>query len=540
VVAEEFLHRTVPEVVDRAVAEVPEKTALVIAGDAVTYEQLRMRSLRVARGLADLGVSTGQNVCVLMENSLEHVYMWFASNYLGAVHVPINIANKGAFLAHQVGLTNAVVIAVDAVYLPNVRDVLAELPMLKDVIVHGSEAVDITADDGVRIHRMTDLQALEPMAPVYPTWRDPGAIVFTSGTTGPSKGVVLSHNYLVRSAVTREIGADDVCWSPLPLFHLNAMLITVLSSIARRSTGVLAKRFSVSRFWEQVREVDATFVSILGSMVVMLWNRPAEPNDADNRVHRMLASPIPVEIHEAFEKRFGLTFDYGYGLTECNPMLLRPPGAPPGVSGLPNPVYEVELHDDDGVPVGTGGLGEFVVRPREPHMMLEGYFGNPEATLEAFRGLWFHTGDLGTCDQQGMYRFAGRKKHYLRRRGENVSTYEVELALERHAAVAEAAVFGVHSDVAEEEIMACVRLQDAPAPLDHLALLEFCAADLPYFALPRYIELVEDFPRNAVGRILKHELQNRGVTDTTWDLNNTGRTVASYRWPITRAAGGLR
>ncbi|HYH51084.1 MAG TPA: AMP-binding protein, partial [Acidimicrobiia bacterium] len=269
------------------------------------------------------------------------------------------------------------------------------------------------------------------------------------------------------------------------------------------------------RYWEQVRRHGATHISLLGPMMVMLWNQPRRDDDAANSVEVMLCAPVPTDIHRPFEERFGLDIVTAYGLSEAVPILLSLP-TPPGFAGRPSPVFDVRLFDDEDQEVRVGEVGEIVCRPREPHVMFEGYFGNADATVGMWRNLWFHTGDLGRANADGYIQFVDRKKDYLRRRGENVSSYEAEQAIRAHPAVADAAVLGVPSDIGEDEVLACVVLKPGES-LSFEELLRHCIENMPYFAVPRYVEFLDELPRNPVGRVLKHELRTRGVTAAAFD-----------------------
>jgi carnitine-CoA ligase len=247
----------------------------------------------------------------------------------------------------------------------------------------------------------------------------------------------------------------------------------------------------------------------------MLWNQLPRDDDAANSVEVMLCAPVPTDIHRPFEERFGLDIVTAYGLSEAVPILLSLP-TPPGFAGRPSPVFDVRLFDDEEQEVPVGEVGEIVCRPREPHVMFEGYFGNPEATVSMWRNLWFHTGDLGRANEDGYIQFVDRKKDYLRRRGENVSSFEAEQAIRAHPAVADAAVLGVPSDIGEDEVLACVAVKPGES-LSFDDLLTHCIENMPYFAVPRYIEFLDELPRNPVGRVLKHELRSRGVTAAAFD-----------------------
>jgi len=355
-------------------------------------------------------------------------------------------------------------------------------------------------------------------------------ILFTSGTTGPSKGAVLAHNANLRVArATCDLmlyGEDEVLFNMFPLFHVNARYTSVLPAMLMdRGTCVLHDRFSASRFWDICRVEGVTAFNFMGALVMMLFKQPERADDADNPVRCAYGAPAPVAVLERFERRFGLELIEVYGSTELGACLENRPGDRRiGSCGRPSPHYEVEIHDEDDNPVPPGVEGEIVVRPREPHVMVEEYFGAPEATLAAFRNLWFHTGDRGRTDEDGWFTYVDRLKDAIRRRGENISSWEVEQVINDHDAVAESAAIGVPSELSEEEVLIVVVLQEETT-LAPEELLDFCQARLPHFAVPRYVRFVPELPKNHAQRTQKPELRAEGVTPDTWDREDHGYVV---------------
>jgi crotonobetaine/carnitine-CoA ligase len=495
-------------------AERPDKVCLTFEDGPVTYRQLDESTNAVANSLARLGVGPGDRVAVFMPNSRAVVEAWFAVAKLGGIYVGVNTAYVGDYLRHQLATAGCKVVITDAELGERIRAVAGGVPSLEHgVIADGDESEKLTMAE-LRAGPGDRLRVERPAR-----WDDPCAIQYTAGTTGPSKGALITQNYLLRSSELLRgqmaMEEDHVAYTPLPLFHLNAMICTILPAILSGASAVIDPWFSVSRYWEQVRRHGATHISLLGPMMVMLWNQPPRDDDAANSVAVMLCAPVPTDIHRPFEERFGLDIVTAYGLSEAVPILLSLP-TPPGYAGRPSPVFDVRLFDDEDQEVAVGEVGEIVCRPREPHVMFEGYFNNPEATVGMWRNLWFHTGDLGRSNDDGYIQFVDRKKDYLRRRGENVSSYEAEQAIRAHASVADAAVFGVPSEIGEDDVMACVVVKPGEE-LTFEALLAHCIGNMPYFAVPRYIEFLDALPRNPVGRVLKHELRSRGVTGATFD-----------------------
>ncbi|MGH9037142.1 MAG: AMP-binding protein [Acidimicrobiia bacterium] len=531
---------TIPAVLASRAEAHPDRVAVAFEDASMTFADLECRSTALANSLAELGVGPEDTVAAFMRNRQEMLDAWFAAAKLGAIHVPVNTANVGEYLRHQLATAGAQVVLADAGLAPEVVRIAGRLPDLRHLAVaseDGSPAPVSSPAPAVSLHSFADLLAgdgdrLRTIRP--PRAEDANAIIYTAGTTGPSKGAVMTQNYLVRAARQlagmRGVTADDVCYSPLPLFHLNAMIISVLGPLARGARGALDRTFSVSRFWDRVRETGATQLAILGSMITMLWNRPEADDDADNPARVVVAVPVPADIHDRWEKRFGIRFVVAYGLSEAVPITVSTldDPSPPGYSGKANPIFDVRLFDDRDDQVAPGEVGEIVCRPLEPHVMFEGYYRNPEATVGMWRNLWFHTGDLGRMDADGNLAFVDRKKDYLRRRGENISSFELEQAIRLHPAVAEVAVHAVPSEVAEDDVKACVVL-GPDATLDPVQLMDHCVANIPYFAVPRYLEFLDSLPKNPVGRVLKYQLRERGVTPSTWDRDAAGYVVSRNR-----------
>jgi crotonobetaine/carnitine-CoA ligase len=356
---------------------------------------------------------------------------------------------------------------------------------------------------------------------------DTAVCLYTGGTTGPSKGCVLSHVALVHHSITpaRAYGrtSADVFWTPLPLFHLNAIKFGVIGGLVCGGRSVISKKFSLSGFWNEIATHQATIANLLGSMAALIARSPHERHDETLRL--LIAVPLPQDADALLRNRFGIdTWSGFYGMTECSTIGLLPHGVEhrPASAGLVNAEdYDVRIFDDAGNEVAPGETGEIVARPRRPDIMFKGYWNKPEATLRTFTDCWFRSGDIGRIDADGYLYFVDRKGDYLRRRGENVSTTEVEAVLVEHPDVVEVAVHAVPSDIAEDDIKVTAVLKPGAA-LDAPAFFDWMRERLPYFALPTYIEFRSDLPRSHVGRVLKRELRAEGVTPATWSRETAG------------------
>jgi crotonobetaine/carnitine-CoA ligase len=371
------------------------------------------------------------------------------------------------------------------------------------------------------------------VAPVDVVPSDLACLIYTAGTTGPSKGCMLSHNYVVCMAdqIARAWGRrpDDVVWTPLPLFHLNAISIAVVGTLSVGGSASIARRFSVSGFWPEVRRSGATMASMLGSLAILVANADDHAEQEGHRLRLCAAAPMPPDIDRIWRERFGCaTFSGGFGLTEASLLAALPPGEenPPGAAGKANRTeLDVRILDDDDLEVATGEVGEICCRPLIPDAMFAGYWNRPGDTVAVFRNLWFHTGDLARLDDEGLLYFVDRKKDALRRRGENISSFEMEKTFHAHPAILDVAVHAVASEMGEDEVKVTAVLQPG-AELSPEDLCRWAAERVPYFAIPRYIEFRDDLPRNPVGRVLKYELRAEGVTATTWDREQAGVTFA--------------
>jgi crotonobetaine/carnitine-CoA ligase len=521
------------QVIDRQADRHRDRIALVFEERPFSYADVRDMAYRAAAALRDAGIGAGDRVALLMENCPEHIWMWLGAALVGSVHVPINAANRGEFLRHQLANSEPRAIVCDAQLLPRLAELLPGLRAVDKVIVREQEG-GATIPGVKAASTLAEFLDRRPEAPPRegrPVASDLSSIFYTSGTTGPSKGAALSHNYLVFASREnwRCRGGDEsaVTYTPLPLFHTNALVNTFLGSVLHGARAVIDRRFSVSRFWDRARATEATQISILGSMITMLWNRPPSASDRDHSVRVLVGAPMPSAIHNDFERRFGLRVVIIYGLSEAMPLALstydRP--APPGSSGQVHPLFDVRIFDDKDREVPAGEPGNVVARALQPHGMLELYWRNPVATIEANRNGWFHTGDVGRIDLDGNFYFLDRKKDVVRRRGETVASYEIEQVLMLHPDIEDAAVVGVPSDLGEEEVKAFVVMR-AGAEIDPTAVIRHCEAKMPYFAVPRFLEVAAELPRSPVGRVLKFKLREAGNGPATWDREAHGVDVA--------------
>ena len=518
---------TLPAVVDALAATDPTRPLVRFEDDVLTRGDLRDRALRVASALRELGLRPGDKAALMLDNGREAIEAWIGMTYAGVVEVPVNTAFRGDLLAYLLNQSESRVIVVRAELADRVAAVADQLETLEAVLVVGADppAVGTLRTVGYE----SALDGTEAVGTGHaPEPAQPAVILFTSGTTGPSKGVVLSHNFAFRMARNvceiMDYGATDVLFTAFPLFHVNAKYTTILPAMLEGGEAVMRPRFSASTFWETCRDEGVTAFNFMGALLVMLAKQPAGPRDRDHAVRKAYGAPAPVTIFDAFEQRFGVTLVEVYGSTEIgtatvNTVFDRTVGS----CGRASPYYDVEIHDEHDRPVAPGTEGEICVRPREPDVMFSEYYRMPEATLRAFRNLWFHTGDRGRMDAEGRCFFVDRMKDAIRRRGENISSWEVEKVIDAHDAVAESAVLGVPSELTEEEVLAVVVRKDGH-PLEPAALLDHCQARMAHFAVPRYVRFVDALPKTPSQRIEKYLLREDALADA-WDREAHGYAV---------------
>ncbi|MFN8222195.1 MAG: ATP-dependent acyl-CoA ligase [Gaiellales bacterium] len=515
--------RTLRHIVELQAGRLGDRPCLSVGEQALSYRELAAAAGRFGALLDEAGIGRGDRVAVMSENRWELLGLLLGCAWTGAVLVPINTASRGPQLEHILSNSEPLLVVAEAATLATIAATrrpasVAHFWSLDDV--------DAAIWDGLASAAMPpgSRDDLEP-API--TAADPVAILYTSGTTGPSKGVVVPHGQLYWWGVVvgdaLDLGPDDRLYTCLPLFHTNA-LTAFVQALVHDARITVGPRFSASRFWERVVAAEATVTYLLGAMVSILVARPPTETDRAHRV-RIALAPATAEAHwSTMRERFGIDVVEGHGMTETNAAIGRVDGQQrPGYMGRVVPGFDARVVDEHDNPVPAGMAGELVLRANEPFAFASGYWRMPEATVEAWRNLWFHTGDRVVCDD-GWYRFLDRMKDAIRRRGENISAWEVEQVLLMHDDVEAVAVVPVPSDLGEDEVLACV-VPSANAVIDPVTLIAFCAARLPYFAVPRYLDVVAELPLTENGKVRKFVLRERGLTPSTWDRDAAGVEV---------------
>lgn len=511
----------------RQAVEQPD-TALMLfdTGERWTYASALQRARGLAAALERLGVRQGDFVLSWQGNTPLAVATFLALNLLGAVYVPINTSYRGAVLEHVVRNSGARLMLADGRLVERLANV--ERGALEAVVVLGDER---PALPGVALHGEKVLTpphaAASPAARDIAPW-DTQMVIYTSGTTGPSKGVLSSyvHSYTAAKAF-RNVGPGDRNLMLLPMFHVGGPL-GVLWALIHGGSAVLVESFSVSRFWETVRRYEVTTVGLLGAMAQFLLKQPASPGDRDHALRSVVIAPFDDNAIE-FGRRFGVPTYTEFNMTELSvPLFAGPNPAVAGTCGKPRAGVELRLVDEHDVDVPQGAAGELVVRMSQPWTISHGYHNDPEATAQAWRNGWFHTGDLFRRDADDNYFFVDRLKDALRRRGENVSSFEVERAILKHPQVREAAVVPVPGAGGEDDVLAVIALVQGGA-LEPAELVEFLRAELAYFMIPRYVRVLDVLPRTPTQKVEKHRLRAAGVTADTWDREAAGVAVERDR-----------
>ncbi|MFA7282490.1 MAG: AMP-binding protein [Sterolibacterium sp.] len=527
---------TLPQVLAEQAAKKPDATWITTTdGESLTFSTADRDARQVAGYLAQLGVAAGERVAVLMPNGLDFVRAWMGLGYYGATTVFLNTELRGAFLLHQINNCGASVAIVDATLLEVVQQLAGELKQLKRVVVVGGNEANATANaaanpatstgTGFACLDWSEWRKAPSHAGPLPAPQDIACVMYTSGTSGPAKGVLMPHAhcylYGLGSIDALALQADDCYYIVLPLFHANGLLMQLGSTLIAGIRAVVRGRFSASSWLVDVRKHGATVSNSLGALAAFLVAQPPGPDDRNHRLRAMLNAPNFPAHETVFHERFGVRdIISGFGMTEVNiPIWGRVGHSRPGAAGwVYDKYFDVIIADPDtDRALPPGSVGEILVRPKVPWGFMAGYLDLPEKTVEAWRNLWFHTGDAGTMTADGLVTFIDRIKDCIRRRGENISAAEVEAVVANLSGVAEVAAYAVPSDLpgGEDEVMLAIVPQDAQ-DFDRNAVLAQADQLLPRFARPRYLELMGELPKTATGKVQRAVLRKRGVAEA-WD-----------------------
>jgi crotonobetaine/carnitine-CoA ligase len=517
----------------------PDREFVRCASPWMTLGELDRLSDRVAAALQHrLGIEPGDRVAVNLPNRIEYVVLIYAIAKTGAIQVPLNTYLRGEFLRHQLAQTTPKAYIGDAAALAMLDSVCDRLEEEIPHLVLVGDAADGAGDSAamskgrVGFSYADLLEEDAELIPVAISPQHPCVIIYTSGTTGPSKGCTISHGYycnLVNVFIDYGWFAEgDLVFGANPLFHFSGQTWLVAAALAVRGSVIVEPAFSASTYMARIRETGATCAMGMGAMGMAIMAQPPHPDDKDHKLRHITFMPSSPALIESFNERFGIEpFAEVFGQSECWPALLGDPRGPrrPGSMGKLTPGLTVKIVDDDDVEVPVGQPGEIVIRGEEPFRLFDGYWNDPEATVRVFRNLWHHTGDSGRVDEDGYFWFVDRKKDSLRRRGENVSSLELEAALMKHPALAAAAVHAVPSELSEDDIKICLVLKPGLPQPEPAEIFDYFRQNLPYYAIPRYVEVLDELPVNVNGRVQKFKLRERGVTPETIDFEALGLVV---------------
>ncbi|MBT6202692.1 MAG: AMP-binding protein [Rhodospirillaceae bacterium] len=525
--------QSVGTVLAKRAAATPDAAFIVSDDRTLSFREADLESNRVANAVEGLGVDAGGTVLVLMPNIIAMISVWLGLAKRGAIQVPVNTAYRGSLLVHVINDSAADTMIVESTFLERLGDVAGELEHLRRLIVLDQSGDGAPLPSALAHMERLDfavlLDAPDTARESFPAHHDLKAIMYTSGTTGPSKGVMITHahayTYAHGGVDLMDLVPGDVYYAPLPLFHIAGQWACCYASMIAGSTSVITERFSVERFWEDAKRFNATVTFFLGAMANFLARQPEQPGDAETSIERALVVPMFPDVHD-FGKRFGMRIKTTYGSTEtCSPHRMGWDYPNWKTCGkLLDEYFEARIVDENDLDVPNGTVGEFCVRGKEPWLLMAGYWRHPEWTEKAWSNLWLHSGDAMWRDDEGYYYFADRVKDSIRRRGENISSMEVENEINLHPDVVECAVFPVPSEYLEDEVMVTVVTKPG-RELDPVDLIRFLEPRMAHFMVPRFIDIVEALPKTPTGKIQKFDLRDVGTTPTTWDREAAGIKV---------------
>lgn len=498
-------------------------------GRSFTYAEVESNANRLANGLQEIGIDRDTHVAILCDNLPEQIFLYFALAKLGAVCTPVNTAAKGFFLEYFLAHSDSTVLISEAELIPNFQEILSSVPNLKTVIVLSdqdnaeTERVAERLGEDFAVYNYSEVAHGEDSHINCSQPDDLTQIIYTSGTTGPSKGIMYTHPAILHWGMQvsriKKLVPDDVYLVVFPLFHAGAWFSATMPTLWAGGHVVIGRKFSASQFFSQARACDAT-CGFMVSLASFLAAQPPADSDRDHQLRFLVTAPMPPDP-VGFEERFNLKLLSGFGLSDYGMSHYRGPDEPPDKilsSGKLVPGWEAICADEGDLPVPPGETGEILLRCNIPGAAPTGYYKMPDESLKSRRNLWFHTGDLGYIDNDGYLFFVDRKKDSIRRRGENISSIELEAVLGRHPEVEASAFFAVKCDEPEDAVAVAVKLRTG-ATADAANLIAFCSKNMPRYAIPRFVRFVDTYPQTASGKIKKLEVRSEteAMIDVIYD-----------------------
>ncbi len=524
---------TLPQLVAALAAEHGDRHVLEIDGKTLTYARIDASSTALAAGMAALGLRKGNVAAGLMANCIESVLCFFACAKLGAIWAPLNVGLVGQDLAYAVGDAAPRLMVVDAENAAKLQAEPLASRIAFPVFVAG-------ADPHPAFEPLAALEEAGPLPTVELGPGDPAVVIYTGGTTGMPKGVVLPHFAVIcgglRTIETFSMRPEDNYFSISQLFHVGGLFGAVMGPMIAGARGTIEKRFSLSNYWRRVRDTKATLIDLIGTTMALLCREPPSPLDRAHSIRASLGitAGVPPQIPREFTARFGIGLINLYSLSEGGgTMIVRntPDSPKPDAHGKGWGWVEIAIQDATGQALPPHAMGEIVLRPQYPFIFMLGYLNNPQKTIETFANCWLHTGDLGFLDEDGYLYFRGRHAHWLRRRGENISAHEVESILSQYPGIAEIVVIGVPSDMGDEDVKALI-IPEAGAVVDFAALSYWAAEQMAAFKVPRYFQIVADFPRSLTKREIERHKLKALPGGPVWDREAVlGRSLARREAP---------
>ncbi|TDR90417.1 AMP-binding protein [Enterovirga rhinocerotis] len=527
--------RTIGHMLADKAVRVGDRACLVFGGRSYSFREAHRLSNRFANAFAALGVRKGDHVATMLPNSPELLWTYWGLAKLGAVNVPLNTAARGDLLRYFVEQSDSRIVVVAREWQERMAEAIAGNRAVEALATLGGTEPALGAL-GLPSAALEEFAEASDEAPPVDAVRfdDPQFIMYTSGTTGPSKGVVSPHAqaHAVGRHLTQHYGyhQDDVLYTCLPLFHGNALWYSCFAAFWADAALAVSSRFTASGFWDEIRACGATQFNALGAMTNILLKAEPSPRERAHTVRQAMVLPLSRESYRAVSERFGVQVTSLYAMTETFPTTMFVPGDPEAKgssAGKPRGLAEIRIVDEDDRPLGVGETGEICVRPSEPWIMMSGYYRMAEATVRETRNLWLHTGDRAYLDEDGYLFFVDRKKEAIRRRGENISAYEVEMLVAKHPGVAEVAAIAVASELSEDEVMVFVVPAPENAPSEE-ELVHFCGRSMAHFMVPRFVHFIDALPKTASEKIEKYKLKSWAEANraSLWDREARGIALA--------------